>query len=675
MPDVVPNEALTRDILRVLCRIPIPWGQLLLYHLAIESPVDGFRSSRIREAADLTHREHRGLMGALGVRVNRTQREVDPDAKPGPQLLFDVRWLGTEQSYRPRPELLAAIDRLPPLREVLQRPLADIRRPDSVTIALPPDVRLVPDNARPAARGRGDRGSAASAFDVLLNALETADLAFPSEFVANLLLALQVKRFVILTGISGTGKTRIAQVLAKQFPVLRRVKVPVEAGDDALVVRVMPYMRKYNKLVVPVAFAGQLPQPASGSRSGKLKIRWPDGTLVATTNVRDAYTVLFKGDLKRWFASTLAKGDLLILRLEGPEGQPDTLVLNAARATEAEQRVANATIVAVQPNWTDRRGLLGAYNPLTRQYPLTPTLGLLLRAAEESDRAEADGRSPAPFFLILDEMNLARVEHYFADFLSALESEEEIHLHESPEVAEGTADPDAEALPIPRQLKIPPNLFVVGTVNVDETTYMFSPKVLDRAFTIELNTVDLGGLGGRPARGGRLDLAGWSGRLDPPQALDRSEWNSLQALEDAALTAEIVAIHRLLAEHNRHFGYRVALEVARFVRLAVEQTPSPEDAAWDALDLALLQKVLVKLHGSRHELSSVIDALLRFTLGGATPAPAEIDLTAWRYVPHEGIVEPKDDAAGTTAVFPRSAAKLWRMRERLQTTGFTSWIE
>ena len=72
-------------------------------------------------------------------------------------------------------------------------------------------------------------------------------------------------------------------------------------------------------------------------------------------------------------------------------------------------------------------------------------------------------------------MNLSHVERYFADFLSVMESNEEIPLY-----AEGTVDNG-----VPSKLKVPANLFIIGTVNIDETTNMFSPKVLDRANTIE----------------------------------------------------------------------------------------------------------------------------------------------------------------------------------------------
>jgi len=203
------------------------------------------------------------------------------------------------------------------------------------------------------------------------------------------------------------------------------------------------------------------------------------------------------------------------------------IVINAL-AIPREVEVPNVEIVAVRPDWTDHRGLLGAYNQLTSQYLTTPFLALLLRAADETKRALAEQppRKPAPFFLVLDEMNLARVEHYFADFLSALESGEPLHLHDSVELEEGSGDPDAADLPIPRRLPVPPNLFFIGTVNVDESTYLFSPKVLDRAFTLELNAVDLHGLGGGIVRGGDLELGKWNGRLDPPEKPGSADWKS-----------------------------------------------------------------------------------------------------------------------------------------------------
>ena len=108
---------------------------------------------------------------------------------------------------------------------------------------------------------------------------------------------------------------------------------------------------------------------------------------------------------------------------------------------------------------------------ITNGYMKSNALKLILEAGKPENKDK-------PFFLILDEMNLSHVERYFADFLSAMESKEEIPLHDS----------EDEKI-IPQSIEIPKNLFVIGTVNVDETTYMFSPKVLDRANVIEFSTI------------------------------------------------------------------------------------------------------------------------------------------------------------------------------------------
>ncbi len=133
----------------------------------------------------------------------------------------------------------------------------------------------------------------------------------------------------------------------------------------------------------------------------------------------------------------------------------------------------------VQPvgaDWTDNRNVVGYFNSLLNRYESTPILDFILKAHNDRER---------PYFLVLDEMNLSHVEYYFADFLSAMESDRKIPLHErSDAVLDGSAE-DEDGRRIPRSVGVPPNLLVVGTVNVDETTNMFSPKVLDRANVIE----------------------------------------------------------------------------------------------------------------------------------------------------------------------------------------------
>lgn len=385
--------------------------------------------------------------------------------------------------------------------------------------------------------------TATSAFDHLLATLAARGLYFSPDVVANYLLALQAKRFVILTGISGTGKTKLAQVVAEHY-------------------------------------------------------------------------------------------------------RHEDTVTRTDRLDATRRPVDHSEIVAVRPDWTDSRGLLGYHNPLTGQYAATPFLRLLLRAGKELQRADAAGRDPHPFFVVLDEMNLARVEHYFSDFLSCMESGEPLHLHDNAKVESGESGDDE---PVPRRLTIPDNLFFTGTVNIDETTYMFSPKILDRAFTIELNEVDLGALGSTRADGagsqqapGQMHLARLPEQLTPLPPPGADDWHEFGAHEGGRLRQRVLDLQERLKVEHRHFGYRVAVETARFVNLAVAQTAPDAASGWAALDLALLQKVLPKLHGMQQELEEVLTSLLAF----AQEEPA----------------------------LPRMDAKLDRMLTRLQRQGFTAFI-
>ncbi len=140
--------------------------------------------------------------------------------------------------------------------------------------------------------------------------------------------------------------------------------------------------------------------------------------------------------------------------------------------------------VAVRPSWNDDRYLLGYLNAITGDYVAEPALDFIIRA--ERDRENL-------YFFCLDEMNLAHVEYYFSQFLSALEEEEtadrRIPLF-SQSLAEAMQTQNHE-IRYEREVIIPPNLLFTGTINVDETTQALSDKVVDRANTIEFFEVDL----------------------------------------------------------------------------------------------------------------------------------------------------------------------------------------
>jgi len=552
-----------------------------------------------------------------------------------------------------------------------------------------------------------------SDFGGLTQSLRERGLLFAPELVANYVLALQTKRFAILTGISGTGKTKIAMAVAEHFPPARQ-----GTSTDSVEVEVTHSHIEWSRIVLPAAIRSQLIDPSASvdqTADREIRVRYPAGRATLSYYWGDktgkkSERVLFKGAFKKWFQSTFEVGDRFWIR--GHPSSTDDLGELEIGLPDADiaERTSNYEVVPVRPDWVDNRGLLGYLNPLTGAYTTTPFLNLLLRAREEEDRAKAAGERPHPFFVILDEMNLARVEHYFSDFLSALESGKDIPLHEDKAIEGEKTKPAPKVRKVPRQLTIPGNVLFTGTVNVDETTYMFSPKVLDRAFTIEFDQVDLEGftqdepsdeasglnLGGAE---GSLDLLPSGSSADNDWKPSREDWKEFSR-ETPEHHEGLVQLHGILERQHRHFGYRVANEIARFVNLAREQASEADTgAAVDAaFDLALLQKVLPKFHGTQQELESLLEDIFQFAVHGGGHAPKKdqpVEPDDWkvvkgRLVARSKTQSPSGDAAaeGTetesnnpeaaateSPAYPRTGAKVLRMLHRLRDRGFTSFIE
>lgn len=260
-------------------------------------------------------------------------------------------------------------------------------------------------------------------------------------------------------------------------------------------------------------------------------------------------------------------------------------------------------IVPVGADWTNREPLLGYTNAINNDEYVCPengVLDLILKAHEEYKIYLSDNtKIPKPYFLILDEMNLSHVERYFADFLSTMESGDEIPLHRIKE----------ESLSIPNSIMLPKNFFIIGTVNIDETTYMFSPKVLDRANTLEFrlteedleafikSTIKLN-LDNLTSKGAHMS----EGFMN--LALQETEKN----LKDKA--EELKLFFSELKKAGSEFGYRSAGEIGRLMMI-LEQLGANKD---DLLDIAIMQKLLPKLHGSRNKLTKVLPVLGSFCL-------------------------------------------------------------
>jgi 5-methylcytosine-specific restriction endonuclease McrBC GTP-binding regulatory subunit McrB len=241
------------------------------------------------------------------------------------------------------------------------------------------------------------------------------------------------------------------------------------------------------------------------------------------------------------------------------------------------------------------------------------------------DHKQDEGNAQ-PYFVILDEMNLAHVEYYFADFLSVLESGRN---------EEGWTK---ESLRLERigNLPLPPNLYIIGTVNIDETTYMFSPKVLDRAFTLEFREVDFSdyppeGVNEEEARKIAEEIRGKiledlrnGGKFCAVVADKDVVKEALQDLGDKKTKLE--KLNCTLQPYDLHFGYRVLDEIALFVQNATQaldgvgKLDENEEMAKDkALDYAVLMKVLPKFHGPRQKLEKPLREVLKWAAKDNAP--------------------------------------------------------
>jgi 5-methylcytosine-specific restriction endonuclease McrBC GTP-binding regulatory subunit McrB len=254
----------------------------------------------------------------------------------------------------------------------------------------------------------------------------------------------------------------------------------------------------------------------------------------------------------------------------------------------------------VGADWTGNENIVGYPDGLNNDtYVTKPALELIRHALDHGQ---------VPHFLILDEMNLSHVERYFADLLSAIESGEAIPLYEGNPRKAGDHE-------VPQRLCLPDNLFIIGTVNVDETTYMFSPKVLDRANVIEfrMEPAELEAFLSAP-KAPQLDrLAGQGqgfGSSFVAAAADKS--HEVPAAIKALYQQEMLLFFNLLHDHNAEFGYRIGYEAARFLYFYQLLGGYAEtDITWfdAAMDAVIIQKLLPKLHGSRTRMEGLLWAL------------------------------------------------------------------
>lgn len=338
-----------------------------------------------------------------------------------------------------------------------------------------------------------------------------------------------------------------------------------------------------------------------------------------------------KKDLINFFLSLKTKPFVI---LSGISGTGKTKIVQwFAESLGATEENGQFTLIPVRPDWSDSSDLLGYVN-LQGEFQERPLIKVL---------ENADANPNRPYFVVLDEMNLARVEYYFSDFLSVIESRKwkEGKIVTSPVLPESITN---------KHITIPSNVYIIGTVNMDETTHPLSKKVLDRANTIEFNTVNLDYFNFL------MDIEVKEAEIASNRSLE-TEYLHLkecfQENEDLVrnISTILIEINKTLESVGAQVGYRIRDEICFYMAYNEQGKLLSFD---EALDYQIYQKILPRLAGSDGRTEEVLKQLYVLC------ANEEYD-------------SGNNDAS--YARYPRSANKLSHMLRRFEYDGFTSfWI-
>ena len=373
---------------------------------------------------------------------------------------------------------------------------------------------------------------------------------------------------------------------------------------------------------------------------------------------------------------------LLLAGISGTGKSQKVQELAYMTCPEGELRNENGTapgnycLVEVKPNWQDSTELLGYYSALSGRYELTDFIRFVYKAIKNET---------VPFFLCLDEMNLAPVEQYFAEYLSVLETRKNVggkiqtqpllkkevfancalYKKETEEsnphmTSDGTlqvskalySEKDAEIISYLKDngLSLPDNLFVIGTVNMDDTTHQFSRKVIDRAFTIEMNGGNMADMFNDESK----SLLEYRNEDDVvPLATFRPKFvRAYEVLDDVRYakyaetiktkipellgnsdgTADEDSINGVLNNTPFRVSYRVQNELVLYLSVLIEQAGYPEEIdslIGEAVLAILLEKVLPRVQGEQKQLatkndsSNVLKDLKAFVAKNFAPSEGE----------------------------------------------------
>ncbi|MEO0254760.1 MAG: hypothetical protein ABIN20_05010 [candidate division WOR-3 bacterium] len=506
--------------------------------------------------------------------------------------------------------------------------------------------------------------------------------------ISSFYTALKTKGFVILAGLSGTGKTKMAQLFAEGFykpalnkpalnkPALIGSKGSEKEGKETLEEMIENLKNGKNIFLWTASLKRELYKELKkylpfnlylyDNESKKIIKKFDVINMfkkdeknisefenkLMNPSWKDSFNLAFEiksfcdidYDFSEYTVELIDKEEFKKGKIKKGKTKKIKELGQEVKATQSSfilvfdfDLVNSSFFLSVRPDWRDSKSLIGYYNPIMNRYE-DPTgflkfiLNAIIDYKENKDKA-------SPYFVILDEMNLARVEYYFAEFLSVLESgrDEEgftkegirIQISEKENKKEELKDDLKDLLKKANynydegiiNLKLPPNLYFIGTVNIDETTFMFSPKVLDRAFVIEFKDVSFKeyinilksdkisfyfneNIVKDFTQNGEF-LKAYSEKNKIKEALDESTFKEYLSY--------ITNLSKNLEPYSLHFGYRVLDEIALFYKNAKDAEKNKiisfknDD---EIFDLAILMKVLPKFHGNRAKLEAPLYKVL-----------------------------------------------------------------
>lgn len=262
----------------------------------------------------------------------------------------------------------------------------------------------------------------------------------------------------------------------------------------------------------------------------------------------------------------------------------------------AESINAKFKSIPVKPDWNDSTELLG-YKNIKDEFVKGELYKVIDEAKEHLD---------TPYFVCLDEMNLARVEYYLSEYLSVIESRK----FETDKIVTDKLFSESYFENVEdNNISIPENLYIIGTVNMDDTTFSFSRKVLDRANTIEFSEVDLETLDFLTDEAETLVVGN---SLLKTQFLNIKDALEIDRPYVEEINEKIVEINNILKPYSKHFGYRVRDEIVFYMLENKLANLLEEDMAFD---YQIMQKILPTIIGSDVYIEEILIKLFKICTG------------------------------------------------------------